>query len=459
MPPRFEPKTYSTILQRMLDRVIARTDLTDVEEGGVIHTLCAATARELDDVNFQATNLQDIWAIDTATDTDLDERAVDYGPDKIVRDEAVPAVGNVQFGRSGTSGTVPIPIGSIVRVPDGGPEFETTAAGSIPDTQSVSGLITAVCKTPGLVGNVDSATITQLDAIAGVETVTNPSAFTGGQNEESDAAFRSRLKVYLRSLARGTPDALRFAVLGVTVSGFGTIRFAEVVELQGDDLGIVEIYVDNGTGTIETNAAVTGQTVIASAGGGEQRFFLSNVPVKVGPTVTIYINASPLTEGTDYTLNYATGQVELDETAYPTGLTTADTVTADYTYYTGLIAEAQKVVDGDPADRTNYPGYRAAGTLVSVLAPTVLQQVVQASLVIEQAFIGEAATVQTQVRAAINRYINSLGISEDVIFTELVNAAQSVPGVFDVAFSSPTANIAIGSGELARVVDGNITFN
>lgn len=440
--------------------MVARSDLTGVEDGGQLHTILSGVARELDDLNFQMVNLRDVWSIDTATGTDLDERALDFptdSADTLLRLEATKAVGNVQFARTGTSGTVAIPAGTVVRVPDGGPEYTTTAAGSILDTQTTSGLIAIEANEAGAEGNVNSGTITQFSAITGVETVTNPAAVTGGQDQETDEQFRGRLKRYLRGLARSTPDALLSAVLGITVSGSGTIKFAEIVEYSGDNLGEVDIFIDNGTGTAETSASVTGEIIIASAVGGEQRFFVANKPIRPGTTPVIRRNATPLVEGVDYILTFPTGQIELTATAFPSGLTTADTIDADYEHNTGLIAEAQKVVDGDLNDRVNYPGYRAAGTLVSVRAPLVLQQVVSATIIRETAFVA-SETLEDEVRASINRYINTLGIAEDVIFTELVHAIQEIDGVFDVTFITPTSNVVIGSGELARIIDANITL-
>lgn len=458
---RFEPKTFTFILNRLVNRAVARSALTGLEDGGQLHTILSGVARELDDVNFQMTNLRDVWSIDTATGTDLDERALDYPTDSantLLRLEATTAVGNVQFSRSGTSGAVSIPIGTVVSVPNGGPEFTTTASGSIPDASSTSGLIAIEANVAGTESNVDAAAITQFNAIAGVEAVTNPAAITGGQDEETDEQFRGRLKRYIRGLARSTPDALLSAVLGITVSGSGTIKFAEIVEYSGSQLGEVDIFVDNGTGTAETYASISGETVIASAVGGEQRAYLSTVPIRPSPAPVITYNGGDvLVEDVDYILNYATGQIEFTSATFPTGLTVTDSITADYTHYTGLIAEAQKVVDGDPNDRVNYPGYRAAGTLVTVKAPLVLQQLVQATLIRETEYAA-SETLLDNVRAAINRYINTLGIAEDVIFSELVHAVQEIDGVFDVTFITPTANVVIGSGELARVVDANITL-
>ncbi len=439
---------------------MARTDLTDLEDGGTIHTIATGVARELDDVNFQMTNVQEIWDIDSAMGLDLDRRGEDYNPDKVVRRFAAKAVGSVVFSRTGTSGIATIPTGAIARVPDGGPAFVTTAAGTIPDLGSSSGSVAIQAVVAGVAGNVDGSTITQMDGVTGVETVTNSAATTGGQDRESDADFRTRMKAYLRSLPRGTVDALKFAALTATLTAIGSVRFAEVVELGGSGLGRTNIYADDGAGTISVTNSNYGspETVVASAAGGEVRLFLDSKPVVESPAVNIRINAVLQVEGTDYELNRPRGQITLDATVYPTGLTALDVVTAEYTWYEGLIAETQMIIDGDASDRANYPGYRAAGTDVFVLPPTVLQQVVTATVAIEEEFVGQAADILVAVRAAINRYINNLGINGDVILSELIAAAQSVQGVFDVQFTAPTANVTIGEAEIARVTDANINL-
>jgi uncharacterized phage protein gp47/JayE len=454
---RFEPKTFSFILQRIINRVVARTRLTDANDGGVVHTVSAGAARELDDLNFQATNLQRVWDIDTATGEDLDDRGQDYNPEKLTRNAGSPATVSLIFSRTGTVGTVTIPAGSVARVP-GGPAFATLTAGSIADTFSSSGAISARAQAIGIAGNVIANSITEFGAITGVETVTNPGAALGGQDAETDRQFRERIKAYLRSLPRGTPDALKFAALSAFLEDFGRVVSAEVVELQTPNLGTTYVYIDDGAGTVEVTADNIGapETVVGAATGGEVRFFLDNVPLQFGSPADIELNAFSLSEGTDYTLNRATGQITLDPILYPTGLTAGDTVTAEYSWWEGLIGEAQKIIDGDPTDRTNFPGYRAAGTLVYVLPPTILQQIITADAVLEDAFLGQAAEVRQAVADAINRYVNGLGINGDVILSELIFQAQSVAGVADVVFSSPTANVIVGEGQLARVDPNNV---
>lgn len=452
---RFVPTTYSTFLQRMANRVVARTELTDLVDGGGVHTLLAAAAREFDEISYQTQNVHKVWDIDDATGQDLDDRGKDFPPDAdLDRYPAEKATGDVVFSRSGTSGSVTIPVGTEVFVPGGGPKYVTTAVGTITSGNTDSGSVAIEAVEAGSDGSTDADTITGITGVTGVETVTNPAALTG-QDEESDDDYRARMKAWIRSLPRGTPDALKYAVLGATLPGSGTVRTVEVVELAGDDLGKTYVYADDGTGTIsETdNNSGSPETVIASASGGEVRIYTDNAPIPLGSSFALEKNAGALTEGTDYTLNRATGQITLD-----TALSAADTVTAEYTWYTGLIAQAQKIVDGDPGDRTNYPGYRAGGTQVFVIPPTVFQQVVVGTIILDEDYVGSADDVITAAKAAVNRYINSLPINGDVIHSEIIAAVQSVAGVKDVILTTPTANVILGSGQLARVRNSNIDF-
>lgn len=456
----FEPKKFSFILQRIVDRVVSRSELTDVVQGGAVWNVAAGTAREIDDVFFQMTNQQDIWDIDTATGDELDLRARDIPDGALVRDGALAAVTTLVFSRTGTVGVASIPVGTVARVPGGGPAFQTTVAGSIPDTLSQSAPITAVAVEAGIAGNVDADTITQLDGLAGVETVTNPVSAIGGQDEESDETFRERIKSYYRSLSSGVDTALIQAALSVSIAGFGRVASAQVQVNPAGAPCVVFLYIDDGLGTAETSANnySAPDTLIAAAVGGEARFNTINVPVNEAFPFNLLINAVLQVRDVDYVLDPTTGLIILDEGVYPTGLAPADVVTASYTYYTGLIAGVQKVVNGDPADRVNFPGVKAAGITVYVLSPAVTQVAVIAVLTPDPEFSGSVEDLKVDVAAAISRYINGLAIGDDVILTEIVHKAQGVPGLRDITFTTPTSNIAIGVGELARVFDSNISL-
>ena len=114
-------------------------------------------------------------------------------------------------------------------------------------------------------------------------------------------------------------------------------------------------------------------------------------------------------------------------------------------------------MDGDVGDRTNYPGYRAAGVLVRVLSPSIVQQVVTANITVLSGF--NQTTVAASVSAAINGYINGLGIGEDVILNELREKAMAVSGMYDCEFTAPTENQVISESQLARITESNLTIS
>lgn len=453
----FEPKVYTQILERMTDRVVGRSELTDLVTGGAVHTILSAVAREIDDVHFQMIQVQDIWDIDSAVGDELDQRAGDLPISTLTRNGATKATTTLVWERAGTAGTLTIPAGATARVSGGGPVFITTAATSITPGNTLSGAVAASAVETGSASNTDPGTITQPVSATGVVGVTNTTAAAGGQDEETDSEFRERIRTYISTLPRGTEQALVGAVLGATVDGFGTIRYAQVQEWYEGERAKVALFIDDGGGTASTTTGNLGtpETITASAAGGERRFNVSNIPTVKGGVFDLSIN-SVLVPATDYRVDTTTGLVILDETAFPDGLTVLDLVEVEYEWYTGLIAEAQKIINGDSTDWANYPGYKALGTQVFVLAPTVTNLIVQALITPDPVYGGDIAELRLKVKSAILRYVNSLGIGDSVLISELYYAIQSVPGVHDAVLIEPPGNVAVGSSELARINITNI---
>jgi flagellin FlaB len=83
------------------------------------------------------------------------------------------------------------------------------------------------------------------------------------------------------------------------------------------------------TTTAVTRTSVTGEAV-GTGDGTTTQFTLANSPVVEG-TLTVYVNAVAQTEGTDYTVNYATGVI-----TFTTAPAAGDAITADYTYDTAV---------------------------------------------------------------------------------------------------------------------------
>lgn len=453
-------RTYSQILRRMVGRVVARTDLTDLAPTAMLLRILTAAADEDDEQYYQILRALDVTDLAKAERGDLDELIKLYGPDFPARFAASKGTATAVFSRTGTTGTVAIAQGTLIQAPAAaGREalvYSTTATGQITHGASASSPIPIAAAEAGARYNVAAGAIIAFGSArpTGVESVTNDTPVINASDGESDDALRQRARLYTASLSRGTPYALQSAALGTEVSGQRIVA-ASVIE---DEIarGNVTVYVDDGAGTAETTTAVTDQVVLAAAVGGERRIALPSRPVKIEAGYTVKRNTVAMAAGTAYVLDPAAGVIILGALAFPTGLTAGDAITFTGTYYTGLIAECQKIIDGDPADRVNYPGFRAAGVLVRVIAPTIVQLRVVANLTTVQ-----GATVQTAIDQAASdmaTYVNGLGVGEDVILNELRARAMAVPGVYDVTFTEPTANRPILDHQLARLSTADITL-
>jgi uncharacterized phage protein gp47/JayE len=409
-------------------------------------------------------DLLDETDIDLATGVELDERAKIYNATILARLTAAKATGTaLQFSRQSSTGVVTIAIGTQVKVPasSGGTDliYETTTVGTIADGATTSNNVSFRAVVAGADYNVDPNTITGfVTKPSGVDFVTNLSSVTNGQDEETDDEFRKRIKLYRQSLPRGTVKALEGAVFGVEDSTSGKrVQWVSVVEDEYDP-GYVDVYVDDGAGTaLGSTTQVTGGTILASAVGGEVDLYIpaAQIPVLDTESFALYINAG-LVSSSNYYINYPAGHIKLKASAYPSGLTALDAVTGDWWYHDTFIQEVQKVVDGDDGDRANYPGYRAAGVIVTVRVPTTIPQTVTANLSVAAGYSQTEAISDAEV--AVSDYINNLGIGEDVIYHELVERLMGVSGVVDVQFTTPTNNVLINDQQVARITTGQITI-
>jgi uncharacterized phage protein gp47/JayE len=475
--PRFQIKRFEQILSQMIARIVSRTELSDVSDSSVTKHILAAAARQDDELYYQMSLLLKLFSIDTATGEDLDERAKDIQPGTVTRLEAQKASGNVVFSRNGTTGTVVITAGTKVKTADG-LVFTTTASGTITPTSPEqigghgvgrdSGLVPVIADEPGEDSNVVSNTVIKfVQKPTGVDEVTNPSGFANGTDQETDDAFRNRIKQFINSLARSTIDSLESGVLGAQDENTGaTILYSIAIE-DSTQPGYVTVYIDDGTGSAESSQVVASENVTAglagppadSAVGGEESLFLENKPVKSSDAFTLVSSTrgtltggNTYISGNDYWYNHASGQINFDP-----ALTTGEVITASYTYYTGLIQLAQKIIDGDATDRTNYPGLRAAGILVTVLTPQVLAQNIEVTLVILEGY--DQNDVKINVKEAIKTYVNSLGISGDLLVSEMIKRIMNVSGVYNVLVTTPSSDVILLDDQLARTTDSNVTVN
>lgn len=466
--PRFVPKRQEQIFADMLPRVVVQAGLTDVVDTSGVKSILQAVARALDEAYWNMFLLQASFSLYRAEGADLDARALDIGGTALTRRQAVAATGTVIFSRASGSGTVAIDTSTLVATADG-TTFQVTAQGNLTDTTAPSvaghtvgqdsGAIPIVATSAGVSGNVAAATITKLQTRpTGVDSVVNLAATVGGQDVETDDAFRARIFAYIAALPRATAQSITSAVLGAQDSASGrTITFAKIIE-DAQNPGFATLLVDDGTGQAATTAVVSDENLTLgksgpppdSAVGGERRFTLKNVPVN--PNEQMVLTSSlrgTLASGVDYTFTPSYGQILLTSGALP-----GEVLTASYTYYTGLIAVAQRIVQGDPQD-PSMPGYRAAGVVVDVRTPQAITTNVVAVLTIASGY--DPASVELDVVSGVTSYINALGIGDDIQRANIIQAAMNVDGVANVTLTSPATDIPVLDDQIARIAAANVT--
>jgi uncharacterized phage protein gp47/JayE len=457
--PAFQPRNRTQIIRDMVARVIGRSRLSGLTRNSVIFHALAAASNEDAEQYIQMARLRSLFSVDKATGSDLDQRAAEILPGTLVRRGALFASTTVIFSRPGTTGTVTIPAGTQVGGVDdrGTVRYRTTAAGSILGGNTQSAAIPVTATTRGTRANLGAGTIVRiLDRVAGVTAVTNPAAVTNGVDRESDASFRRRLKGFVQSMSRGTPVAIESAARNVALPDGSRVVFAQLVEPVIPN-GVVELFVDNGAGSIETfdsSFLGTPDLFLPSAVGGETLLQLSQVAVRDDGSFVLELDAGggfvTLVRGTDYELNAPLGVIEL-----AASLSAGDAVRASYRYYTGLIGETQRVIDGVSGDPTRQ-GVRPAGVLVEVKPATLVAQTVTATIAVEPDF--DPTAVAASVSTALQDYINNLDIGEDVIVAEIIERSMAVTGMRNISVATPAADVIILGGQVARIDASNITL-
>lgn len=456
-----EIPTELELRERLINQVVARTDLTDMNDSSAIKRILLAFAAELAEGYYSMTRLRDMFGLNAAGQ-DLDERLLDYPGRLQLRRGARRATGYVQFSRAtATASAVSFPAGTLL-ASDTNLLYETLSDGAIAASATTSGSVEVRAVAAGIDYNLGSGELTAFSGSppTGVNSVVNITAIQGGRDEESDYALVARIQNYVSSLSGSTLEAMRQAVLDVEDTETGKyVQYALAVQ-DPVDLGKSYIYIEDGSGsTADTESTVAYESLTGSAAGGEQYFRLANWPVYEPDGVYIEITRGAGTvlpvEGTDYRVNYATGVIYFVD---PTYIVASDLVEADYTYYVGLVKECQRVITGDPDDRINYPGKQAAGSVTQVLAATVNFVSVEGTV-----YLTENAPDGALERAIGNvvDYINSVQGSADgstvyVVLNEIIGAIMQEPGIQDVALTTPVANVPISTGEVARATVGTV---
>lgn len=127
-----------------------------------------------------------------------------------------------------------------------------------------------------------------------------------------------------------------------------------------------------------------------------------------------------------------------------------------YRYNTGLIAEANRIVYGDPRDPITYPGVGAAGADIFIREPLALR--IQISVDIRLLTGAPFAAVSQQVRTNIAYLVNSNPVGKSIDISSVVSSVRAIPGISSVAINSPQYDsthdlIFLAPSEKAVIID------
>jgi len=438
----YVPRDSATLVKAMLARTVARSALSDVVDGGVMHTLIKSVAEELAGVEWRLKTLRDSFSIANASGTDLDDRLAELPPEGLKRQPEVAASGAVmQIVRTSSAAVVTFPVGMIFRrLDDPTMLYRTSVAVTMGIGVDTASSVAVTCMTPGKVGNCPSGVITDIvSASADIQSVTNAAPLTNGVEEESDDQAIARALVYLSSLARCQPQALEFAALSFVAADGSQMRFAKTDE-DANVAGLSRLIVDDGSGLpgmTQPGAVVTG-TVPASG----QRILWHEAPataaieeiglVRAGAPIILKAANGDFVSIPERGLIYlASGKVIANDAWTVTG----------YNVYTGILSELQKMIEGDPSDPVNFPGHRAAGTRVRVIPPNIYP--FQADVhVVPRAHADLTETGQL-VTDAIIGYLSTLGPGQPVYIAGVIDKIMDLDDVLNVKFYVKGINPAV----------------
>lgn len=145
----------------------------------------------------------------------------------------------------------------------------------------------------------------------------------------------------------------------------------------------------------------------------------------------------------------ATSITHMGKLGYSTDVTTG---VDGYLYYTGLLRRVQRIVDGYEPDAENFPGRRAVGGAIETLPPLVRKISITVNVTTDEGV--NLGDISNNIKSVVINYIQTLGVGEDVILSEIIAAIMNIKGVGAVTFTNPipsTERITIANNEKATI--------
>jgi len=217
----------------------------------------------------------------TATGDALDGHAYTFGG--MTRRPSMHSAGILRFARTETGAPLEVPVGTVCST-NTGLQFITIEAANFAIGESAADAA-AISTSNGISSNVGAHRITVvISAVSGITGVDNPIPFSGGSDEETNEALRSRIIAAFGVLAHGVPEsyttwALAADSLVFRASAWGQLRASNSVDIYIASIDGVagSSLVDAVQAYIDPRRPLTSNVLVATA-----------VLVDVDVTCTVY---------------------------------------------------------------------------------------------------------------------------------------------------------------------------
>lgn len=210
-------------------------------DGADVNILVHVGAAEAEEVINEIVRNFNKLLISTATGADLDRIAMDRY--QMSRKAAAPATGTVGMTRpTAAYGALVVPADTRFATADG-TEFATTVASSFPGSSVGPIYVDVQAVVAGADGNVSASTINRVISVLGDSSivVTNAARTAGGDEEETDDAFRQRIRKFYVEARRGTLQAIEFGAL--SVSGVRQAVASEIIDPSLSPARMVQMFI------------------------------------------------------------------------------------------------------------------------------------------------------------------------------------------------------------------------
>ncbi len=404
--------------------------ITDVNPGSVIRTIVESVALEIEFLYAQMEHIYNSAFIDTATGKSLDLVVSLLG---IVRKNAGFATGEVTFGRNNEPGI--IEVSREVHIDSGKNRYllKNTLVKNIKNLEGISGG-TKITFTQGKDYNFSEGAVIWME---------------GGRRPDPGSEFSVDYTAYERIVIPKDTRISNESRRPENLKIFRTTNEAALIK--------------NAEGKWEVNISV-----VAMSPGKEGNVFAYTINVMPKPVIGIeYVkNKTDIMYGTD-----PESDSELRERAKhaleKAGKASVDSLKSAVQGIEGVVGEV-KVVDqpegvpgiveiiasgGDEKEIERIiEETKSAGIKVELKRPTIIPLDIKLTIVIVEGI--DKAEIRKDVDRMIHQYIDSLGIDDNVIRSQIVKAVLSVQGVRDVrdvTINNKTENIEVRYDEKAEL--------